>query len=62
MIEDVEARDEVPELKQSIAELKAKHVDLIVLLAHEGVPGRQSSFGNSDVARLLQADIDTAKS
>ncbi|HHO9602251.1 TPA: bifunctional metallophosphatase/5'-nucleotidase [Escherichia albertii] len=61
MIEDVEARDEVPELKQSIAELKAKHVDLIVLLAHEGVPGRQSSFGNSDVARLLQADIDTAK-
>lgn len=60
MITDVEARDEIPEIKQAVAALKGK-VDLTVLLIHEGVPGRQSSFGNKDVARLLQADIDTAK-
>ncbi len=32
-----------------------------MLLIHEGTPARQSSYGNKDVARMLQADIDTAK-
>ena len=30
-----------------------------MLLIHEGTPARQSSYGNKDVARMLQADIDT---
>ncbi|MGY6031156.1 5'-Nucleotidase C-terminal domain-containing protein [Phytobacter sp. AG2a] len=57
--EGIEARDPVPYIKEAIAELKGK-VDLVVLLIHEGVPARQSSFGSSDVARRLQEDIDMA--
>ncbi|WP_224154935.1 bifunctional metallophosphatase/5'-nucleotidase [Escherichia coli] len=47
-------------LNKALAELKGK-VDITVLLIHEGVPARQSSFGSKDVERLLQADIETAK-
>lgn len=36
-------------------------VDLTVLLAHEGVPGRQSSGGDDDVARALKTDVEMAK-
>ncbi|EEJ7563545.1 bifunctional metallophosphatase/5'-nucleotidase [Salmonella enterica] len=57
--QDVEARDPIPIIRKTVSELKDK-VDLIVLLIHEGVPGRQSSFGNADVARMLQEDINTA--
>ena len=35
--------------------------DLIVLSVHEGVPGRQSTKGLSDVERTLSKDIDLAK-
>ncbi|EKJ3309535.1 TPA: bifunctional metallophosphatase/5'-nucleotidase [Escherichia coli] len=55
-----EARDEVPYIQKGLDALKGK-VDIIVLLIHEGTPARQSSYGNKDVARMLQADIDTAK-
>lgn len=55
-----EARDEVPYIQKGLDALKGK-VDIIVLLIHEGMPARQSSYGNKDVARMLQADIDTAK-
>ncbi|HCS7296999.1 bifunctional UDP-sugar hydrolase/5'-nucleotidase [Escherichia coli] len=58
--EGVEARDEIKYLNKALAELKGK-VDITVLLIHEGVPARQSSFGSKDVERLLQADIETAK-
>lgn len=55
-----EARDEVPYIQKGLDALKGK-VDITVLLIHEGTPARQSSYGNKDVARMLQADIDTAK-
>lgn len=55
-----EARDEGPYIQKGLDALKGK-VDIIVLLIHEGTPARQSSYGNKDVARMLQADIDTAK-
>ncbi|MCG9528952.1 bifunctional UDP-sugar hydrolase/5'-nucleotidase [Providencia rettgeri] len=58
--EGVEARDEVEYLQKYINELKDK-VDITVLLVHEGVPARQSSFGATDVSRMLQKDIDLAK-
>ena len=55
-----EARDEAPYIQKGLDALKGK-VDITVLLIHEGTPARQSSYGNKDVARMLQADIDTAK-
>ena len=60
MIQGVEAKDEEVYLKKYIAELKDK-TDIIVLLIHEGIPGRQSTQGSVDVARNLQKDIDLAK-
>jgi len=59
MVTGIETKDEVHYLKKYIEELKDK-VDLIVLLAHQGIPSRQSSTGTSDVSRNLQADIDLA--
>lgn len=61
MITGVEARQEEPILRKIIADLTPK-TDLIVLLTHEGIPGRQSTTGSTDVARNLQRDIDLAKS
>lgn len=55
-----EARDEGPYIQKGLDALKGK-ADIIVLLIHEGTPARQSSYGNKDVARMLQADINTAK-
>ncbi len=60
MITGVEARDEEPILRKLVAELTPK-TDIIVLLTHEGIPGRQSTSGSTDVARNLQRDIDLAK-
>jgi len=60
MIRGVEARDEEFYLRKYIAALKGK-TDLIVLLVHQGVPGRQSSAGGADVARNLQRDIELAQ-
>lgn len=60
MIQGVECRDEEEYLKKYIAELKGQ-TDLILLLVHEGVPGRQSSTGATDVARNLQKDIELAQ-
>ena len=59
MIQGVETKDEEFYLKKYIAELKDQ-TDIIVLLIHEGIPGRQSSKGSTDVARNLQKDIDLA--
>lgn len=58
--EGVDCRDPVPYVKHALEELKGK-VDLTVLLAHEGVPGRQSSEGDDDVARALKTDVEMAK-
>lgn len=58
--EGVDCRDPVPYVKQALDALKGK-VDLTVLLAHEGVPGRQSSSGDDDVARALKTDVEMAK-
>lgn len=58
--EGVDCQDPVPYVKKQLEELKGK-VDLTVLLAHEGVPGRQSSGGDEDVARALKADVEMAK-
>lgn len=43
MIQGVEARDEESYLRKYIGELKGK-TDLIILLIHQGIPGRQSSM------------------
>nr|WP_276581065.1 bifunctional UDP-sugar hydrolase/5'-nucleotidase [Citrobacter cronae] len=58
--EGVDCRDPVPYVKKQLEELKGK-VDITVLLAHEGVPGRQSSAGDDDVARALKTDVEMAK-
>lgn len=58
--EGVDCRDPLPYVKKALTELKGQ-VDLTVLLAHEGVPGRQSSGGDDDVARALKTDIDMAE-
>ena len=58
-IKGLEARDEEEYLRKYIAEIKDK-VDLIVVLAHEGTPARQSSKGADDVARALKKDIELA--
>ncbi|MCP1226385.1 bifunctional UDP-sugar hydrolase/5'-nucleotidase [Sebaldella sp. S0638] len=58
-IKGLEARDEEEYLRKYIAEIKDK-VDLIVVLAHEGTPARQSSKGTEDVARALKKDIELA--
>lgn len=55
----VDARDEEVYLQKYIDLLKPE-VDIIVLLVHEGIPGRQSSVGETDIARNLQKDIDLA--
>ncbi|MBK8813136.1 MAG: bifunctional metallophosphatase/5'-nucleotidase [Acidobacteria bacterium] len=60
MIQGIEARDEEVYLKKYIDELKPK-TDLIVLLIHQGIPGRQSTSGAVDVARNLQKDIELAE-
>lgn len=59
MVKGVEARDEEVYLRKYIKELKNK-TDLIILLVHQGVPGRQSSTGAVDVARNLARDIELA--
>ena len=58
-IKGLEARDEEEYLRKYIAEIKDK-VDLVVVLAHEGTPARQSSKGAEDVARALKKDIELA--
>ena len=60
MIQGVEARDEEQLLKEYIRKLQDQ-ADLIVLLVHQGIPGRQSTSGNKDVARNLQRDIELAQ-
>jgi 2',3'-cyclic-nucleotide 2'-phosphodiesterase (5'-nucleotidase family) len=55
----IEAREEIPIIQACLDELRPK-VDLTVLLIHEGVPGRQSSFGTADVRRALDQDLRTA--
>ncbi len=60
MIRGIETRDEEVYLRKYIRELKDK-TDIIVLLIHEGIPGRQSTTGSKDVARNLQRDIDLAR-
>ena len=60
MIQGVEARNEEKYLQQYINELKGK-TDIIVLLIHEGIPGRQSSIGTADVGRNLKKDLELAQ-
>ena len=60
MVDGLEARDEEYYLRKYIKELEPI-TDLIVLSVHEGVPGRQSTKGLSDVERTLSKDIDLAK-
>jgi 5'-nucleotidase len=60
MVDGLEARDEEYYLRKYIEELEPI-TDLIVLSVHEGVPGRQSTKGLSDVERTLSKDIDLAK-
>ena len=60
MVAGVEARDEKVYLRKYIDELKGK-VDLIVLLTHIGIPGTQSTRGETDVARNHSHDIQLAR-
>lgn len=60
MIQGVECRDEEEYLKKYITALKDS-TELTLLLVHQGVPGRQSSSGTTDVARNLQKDIELAQ-
>ncbi|HJM59808.1 MAG: multifunctional 2',3'-cyclic-nucleotide 2'-phosphodiesterase/5'-nucleotidase/3'-nucleotidase [Gammaproteobacteria bacterium] len=56
MTEGIEARDEEKYLRQYIKELEPI-TDLIILSIHQGMPGRQSSIGLTDVERNLYKDI-----
>jgi 5'-nucleotidase / UDP-sugar diphosphatase len=56
----IEARDEEKYLSEYIDVLKGQ-TDIIVLLVHEGIPGRQSSKGSDDISRNLQKDIELAQ-
>lgn len=60
MIKGVECRDEEEYLRYYIDTLKGR-TDLILLLVHQGIPGRQSTTGSTDVARNLQKDIELAQ-
>jgi 5'-nucleotidase len=60
MMQGIEAKDEEVYLQKYIELLNTK-VDIIVLLVHEGIPGRQSSKGSDDIARNLQKDIELAE-
>ncbi|CAI1038134.1 Trifunctional nucleotide phosphoesterase protein YfkN precursor [Serratia quinivorans] len=60
MRKGVEMRDEVEYLNKYLGQIRDK-VDITVLLIHEGVPARQSSFGATDVSRRLNKDIELAK-
>jgi 2',3'-cyclic-nucleotide 2'-phosphodiesterase (5'-nucleotidase family) len=59
-VKGVEARAEEVYLRKYIQELRNK-VDLIVVLAHEGVPPPPESSGLSRIERNLKRDIDLAK-
>ncbi|NCX77151.1 MAG: bifunctional metallophosphatase/5'-nucleotidase, partial [Proteobacteria bacterium] len=59
MVVGLDIRDEEIYLKKYIAEIKDK-TDLIILSIHQGMPGRQSTIGLSDVERALFKDIDLA--
>ena len=60
MIKGVEARDENIYLEKYLAVLKDQ-VDMIVVVIHHGMPGRQSSIGQTDVMRRLNSDVELAK-
>jgi len=60
MRQGIEAKDEVIFLQKYIDHLK-NQADLIILLVHEGIPGRQSSNGSTDIGRNLLTDIDLAQ-
>ncbi len=60
MIQGVETKDETQYLQHYVDELNGK-TDLIVLLIHQGIPGRQSSKGTTDVGRNLKRDLELAK-
>jgi 5'-nucleotidase/UDP-sugar diphosphatase len=59
MVVGLDIRDEEYYLKKYIAEIKDQ-TDLIILSIHQGMPGRQSTIGLSDVERALFKDIDLA--
>ena len=52
MTEGIEAGDEEEYLRKYIKELKPK-TDIIILSVHQGMPGRQSSIGLTDVEKEL---------
>ena len=56
MTEGIEARDEEEYLRKYIEILKPK-TDIIILAVHQGMPGRQSTIGLTDVERNLYKDI-----
>ena len=60
MTQGIEARNEEEYLRKYIAELEPI-TDLIILSIHQGMPGRQSSLGKTDVERSLRKDIMLAK-
>ncbi|MGL4393840.1 MAG: bifunctional metallophosphatase/5'-nucleotidase [Brevinema sp.] len=60
MITKVEPRDENVLLQQWIDKIKPE-VDIIVVLGHQGVPGRQTSLSLTDVKYLLEKDVQMAE-
>mgnify|MGYP003321295848 FL=1 len=60
MTQGIEARNEEEYLRKYITELEPI-TDLIILSIHQGMPGRQSSLGKTDVERSLRKDIMLAK-
>lgn len=60
MIEKVEARDENAILQEWIDKIKPD-VDIIIVLAHQGVPGRQTTRSLDNVEYLLKKDIELAQ-
>jgi len=56
MTEGIEARDEEEYLRRYIEKLEPI-TDIIILAVHQGMPGRQSTVGLTDVERNLYKDI-----
>ena len=56
MTEGIEARDEEEYLRRYIKKLEPI-TDIIILAVHQGMPGRQSTVGLTDVERNLYKDI-----
>ncbi len=60
LVTSLEFRDQIPVLREWVPKLRP-HVDILVLLAHEGDAGMQSATAEGDPQRKLTTDIQVAR-